>query len=89
MLANMSDPNAIGPAMALALITTLYGSIIANLLFKPFEAKLKTISAQEIQVKSLMLEGIMSLQSGDNPKIVQWKLESFVDPATRLKLGKK
>lgn len=87
MLANMSDPNSIGPAMAVALITTLYGAILANLIFTPFETKLKTISAEEIQLKTLMLEGIMSLQSGDNPKIVQWKLESFVDPATRVKLG--
>ena len=89
MLANMSDPNAIGPAMAIALITTLYGAILANLIFKPFEAKLKTHSMEEAQLKALMLEGIMSLQSGDNPKIVQWKLESFVNPATRIKLGKK
>ena len=89
MLANMSDPNAIGPAMAVALITTLYGAIIANLLFKPIESKLKTLSAEEIDLKTLMLEGIMSLQSGDNPKIVQWKLEAFVDPDTRVKLGKK
>ncbi len=89
MLANMSDPNSIGPAMAVALITTLYGAIIANLFFTPFETKLKQYSQEELQLKTLMLEGIMSLQSGDNPKIVQWKLESFVDPATRLKLNKK
>lgn len=87
MLANMSDPNSIGPAMAVALITTLYGAVLANLFFTPFETKLKTLSSEEIQLKTLMLEGIMSLQSGDNPKIVQWKLESFVDPATRIKLG--
>ncbi|MBF0431618.1 MAG: motility protein A [Fibrobacteria bacterium] len=89
MLANMSDPNAIGPAMAVALITTLYGAIVANLFFIPFESKLKTLSLDEVQMKTLMLEGVMSLQSGDNPKIVQWKLESFVDPNTRVKLGKK
>jgi chemotaxis protein MotA len=89
MLANMSDPNAIGPAMAVALITTLYGAITANLIFKPFESKLKSLHLEEMQMKTLMLEGVMSLQSGDNPKIVQWKLESFIDPATRIKLGKK
>ncbi len=89
MLANMSDPNAIGPAMAVALITTLYGAIIANLFFAPFEIKLKTLDQEEVQMKTLMLEGVMSLQSGDNPKIVQWKLEAFVDPQTRVKLGKK
>jgi chemotaxis protein MotA len=89
MLANMSDPNAIGPAMAVALITTLYGAIVANLLFTPFESKLKILSSEEVELKTLMLEGIMSLQSGDNPKIVQWKLEAFVNPDTRVKLGKK
>ncbi len=87
MLANMSDPNSIGPSMAVALITTFYGAVIANLFFTPFETKLKNLSAEEIKIKTLMLEGIMSLQSGDNPKIVQWKLEAFVDPATRVKLG--
>lgn len=89
MLTQMADPAAIGPAMAVALITTLYGAILANLIFKPFEAKLKTLSQEEIQLKTMMLEGIMSLQSGDNPKIVQWKLEAFVNPETRIKLGKK
>ena len=84
MLANMADPSAIGPAMAVALITTLYGAIVANLFFTPFQMKLKSCSAKEIVLKTMMLEGIMSLQAGDNPKIVEWKLSSFVDPATRI-----
>lgn len=89
MLADMSNPDAIGPAMAVALITTFYGALIANLVCTPFESKLKRYSAEEINLKNLMLEGIMSLQSGDNPKIVQMKLETFLSPAMRLKLAKK
>jgi chemotaxis protein MotA len=86
MLANMADPAAIGPAMAVALITTLYGALVANLLFIPFSIKLKGLSAKEIMSKNLMLEGIMSLQAGDNPRIVQMKLSAFLDPKTRLLL---
>jgi len=89
MLANMSDPTAIGPAMAVALITTFYGAIVANLVCTPLESKLKRYSAEEITMKNMMLEGIMSLQSGDNPKIVQMKLETFLSPEQRLKLAKK
>jgi chemotaxis protein MotA len=84
MLANMSDPANIGPAMAIALLTTLYGAIIANVFFIPFSFKLKVYSKREIEMKNMMLEGIMSLQSGDNPRIVEWKLTAFVDPVTRL-----
>ena len=86
MLVNMSDPSAIGPAMAVALLTTMYGSVLANMFFTPFETKLKEYNADEILVKTIMLEGIMSLQSGDNPRIVEQKLASFIDPATRLKV---
>ncbi len=89
MLANMADPAAIGPAMAVALITTLYGALIANLLFTPFATKLKGLSSDEIMIKNLMLEGVMSLQSGDNPRIVQMKLSAFLDPKQRLKLETK
>ncbi|MGL1935125.1 MAG: MotA/TolQ/ExbB proton channel family protein [Fibrobacterales bacterium] len=88
MLANMSDVTAIGPAMAVALLTTLYGSIVANLFFTPLSTKLKFYSANEMLLKSLMLEGIMSIQSGDNPRTVEMKLGSFLDPITRMELTK-
>lgn len=87
MLANMSDPANIGPAMAIALLTTLYGAVIANVFFIPFALKLKKYSQDEINMKNMMLEGIMSLQSGDNPRIVTWKLTAFVDPVTRLQFA--
>jgi chemotaxis protein MotA len=89
MLANMSDPSAIGPAMAIALLTTFYGSLLANLIGLPFATKLKYYSDQEILLKTMMLEGIMSLQAGENPRIVEWKLSAFIDPTTRLLVSEK
>lgn len=83
MLANMDDPASIGPNMSVALITTLYGSMIANMLTTPVSGKLKFFSAQEILVKELILEGIMSIQAGDNPRLIQKKLMSFLDQKTR------
>jgi len=73
----------IGPNMAVALITTLYGSILANIFCLPVVEKLKTYSKKEVLLKELMLEGIMSLQSGDNPRIVAQKLSVFLEPGLR------
>lgn len=83
MLGNMSDVDSIGPNMAVALITTLYGSMMANAFCLPIANILKRNSNKEIMVKGMMLEGIMSLQTGDNPRIVQQKLAAFLDPASR------
>ncbi|MBD3390411.1 MAG: motility protein A [Chitinivibrionales bacterium] len=83
MLGNMQDVDSIGPNMAVALITTLYGAIMANAVFIPVTEKLKGYSAEEIMIKELMLEGIMSLQSGDNPRIVEQKLTAFIEPGLR------
>jgi len=92
MLGNLSDIDSIGPNMAVALITTFYGSVMANMFCIPIVQKLKNYSAKELLIKELMLEGIMSLQSGDNPRIVEQKLTSFLEPSLRLaamKDGKK
>ncbi len=78
MLQQMDDPSSIGPAMAVALLTTFYGVVLANLICNPVAGKLKTRSTQEILVKQLMTEGIKSIQSGDNPRIVEQKLTAFV-----------
>ena len=83
MLGNMNDVESIGPNMAVALITTLYGSLLANAVCLPVVEKLKAYSRREILVKELMLEGIMSLQSGDNPRIVEQKLTAFLEPGLR------
>ena len=83
MLQNLDDPSAIGPGMATALITTFYGAVIANLIFIPFAGKLSIRSAEEILAKRMIMEGIMSIQSGDNPRIVEQKLNTFIAPKLR------
>jgi len=83
MLAKMDDPSTIGPSMAVALITTLYGAFLANLIFIPIAGKLKARSANEMLMKELCIEGIMSIQSGDNPRIVEGKLKAFLSPSIR------
>jgi chemotaxis protein MotA len=83
MLQNMSDPATIGPGMAVALLTTFYGALMANLLFLPMAAKLKMRSEQEVLVKEVVIGGILSIQSGDNPRIVEQKLQVFIAPKER------
>ena len=83
MLANMQDTSAIGSGMALALITTMYGSIFANLVFIPIRAKLEDRDKAESVVREIMIEGILSIQSGDNPRILEQKLVSFLPPDQR------
>jgi chemotaxis protein MotA len=88
MLGNMSDIDSLGPNMAIALITTLYGAMLANCVFLPLVEKLKTYSRKEILIKELMLQGIMALQSGDNPRIVEQKLFVYLEPSIRVSASK-
>jgi len=83
MLQNMDDAAALGPAMAVALITTFYGALIANLFAMPIADKLGVRSGQELAIKLLIVRGIMSIQAGDNPRIVQQKLLAFLDNRQR------
>lgn len=83
MLSNMDDPSAIGPGMAVALITTLYGAIIANVFAGPIAEKLANRDAEEVLIKTLIVTGVMSIQSGDNPRVVESKLMTFLPPAQR------
>lgn len=83
MLQSMDDPSSIGPSMAVALLTTLYGAVMAQVLFLPVSAKLKTYSQKEILTKKMIIEGIMAIQSGDNPRIVEHKLSVFLAPSMR------
>ena len=83
MLSNMSDPSSIGAGMAVALITTLYGSIVSNVFFIPFAEKLNFISKQEQVALEIVLRGIMGIQSGENPRVIQQKLMTYLPPAQR------
>ncbi len=83
MLANLSDPEAIGPAMAVALLTTFYGSLTANLLFNPFATKLQQRSTQEELALQIIFEGAKSILDNNNPRLVYEKLSSFLPPNQR------
>jgi chemotaxis protein MotA len=83
MLQNLSDPSSIGPAMAVALLTTFYGAILANMVFLPIAGKLKVRHKEEILSMRLMLEGILSISIGNNPRTLEAKLESFIPPTQR------
>lgn len=83
MLKNLSDFNAIGPSMAVALLTTLYGSIIANWFCTPIASKMKNINSKEYQMKEIVIEGLLSIQAGENPRVIEEKLKSFLSPAAR------
>lgn len=83
MLANMDDPSAIGSGMAAALLTTMYGAIMANVIFLPLADKLSLYDADEVLLKSMVIEGIMSIQAGDNPRVVEQKLKTYLSPDQR------
>ena len=83
MLANMEDPKQIGPAMAVALLTTLYGAIIANAIALPIAAKLKAISADEKLNKLLILESIDGIQQGTNPRVLHQILNTYLPESKR------
>jgi len=83
MLKNLEDKSALGPNMAVALITTLYGSMMANLLLIPLGNKLRSYDGSESRVKEMQIEGVLSIQAGDNPRILATKLLSYLDPTER------
>jgi chemotaxis protein MotA len=83
MLANLDDKASIGPNMALALVTTLYGSIMANQIFAPFSSKLGLQDARESAVKEMIIEGVLSIQAGENTRILAMKLLGYLTPVVR------
>jgi chemotaxis protein MotA len=83
MLGRIEDKSAIGAGMSTALITTLYGAFLANLVFIPIKSNLEDKDNAETLVKEIMIEGILSIQSGDNPRILEEKLLSFLPPVRR------
>lgn len=87
MLKNLSDPDSIGPSMATALVTTYYGSVLANWLSAPVAGKLTIFNDEEIQLKEIMIEGLLSIQAGENPRVIEEKLKSFLAPGVREQLN--
>lgn len=83
MLKNLSDISSVGPNMSVALITTLYGSILANWIASPISGKLKYNNDIEMMLKEVTIEGLLSIQAGENPRVIEKKLESFLSPEQR------
>jgi chemotaxis protein MotA len=83
LLRSLDDPSMIGPAMSLALVTTFYGSVLANWICTPIATKLQQSSEEEIRIKEMMIEGVLSIQSGENPRIMEHKLKTFLSPEQR------
>ncbi len=83
MLGHLDDPNALGPGMAVALITTFYGSFIANTFALPIAKKLAVRTEEEIIAKEMVVEGVLAIQAGENPRIVEEKLKVYLPPAVR------
>jgi len=84
MLAQLEDPSTMGPAMSLALVTTFYGTVLANMVFLPMAGKLERRSQEELLNKELMLEAIIAIQSGINPRILEERLKSFLETGKAL-----
>lgn len=88
MLGNLSNAASIGPSMAVALIGTLYGAVTANLICIPMAEKLACLNHEELMIKEIVLRGVLSIQSGDSPRVVEQKLITFLPPKTRLAMGR-
>ncbi|MDY0042447.1 MAG: motility protein A, partial [Desulforhabdus sp.] len=83
MLQTMDDPSTIGPAMAVALLTTFYGAVAANLVCLPMAGKLRKRSKEESLIKEMVISGIVAIANGENPRIIEQKLHSFIPPDSR------
>ncbi len=87
MLASLNEPGRMGPAIAAAFIATLYGVAFANMVFLPISSKLKSRTSEEIIAYDMMVEGILSIQAGDNPRMVEAKMIAFLPPKLREQVG--
>jgi chemotaxis protein MotA len=83
MLYNMQDPSRIGPGMAVGMIATFYGAVSANCVFGPLAEKLSIRSREELLMKEIVIRGVMAIQSGDNPRVVEQKLRTFLPAGLR------
>lgn len=86
MLGNMSDVSAIGPAMAVALLTTLYGAMVANIIFGPILTKLQSLTGAELDYRALVLEGLRGISRGESPRLIEDQLTAALDPPVQEKM---
>ena len=87
MLSNMEDPKSIGPAMAVALLTTLYGAMIATMIATPIADKLSLRMTEEARMQSLYIDALVAIQEGTNPRIIEQMLSSYLPPKEREKVA--
>ena len=87
MLGDLQDPSLIGTGMATALLTTFYGSFLANMIFLPIAKNLAIQTANEMKTHEMIIEGVLALQRGDNPRLIEQKLQSFIAHADLKKVG--
>jgi len=85
MLSNMDDPKSIGPAMAVALLTTLYGAMLANMVAIPFSDKLKLRMAEEELIKTMSIDAVLAIQAGQNPRVIESMLRAYLAEGKREK----
>ena len=83
MLSNMDDPKSIGPAMAVALLTTLYGAMLATMVFLPMADKLTLRMTEEARMQAMLIDAIAAIQSGSNPRVVEQLVSSYLPPSKR------
>ena len=83
MLNNLEDKSSLGPNMAVALITTLYGSMLANWILTPLGQKLISHNTTEMRIKEMIIEGVLAIQAGENSRVIAQKLLTYLDPVTR------
>ena len=83
VLENLADPSKLGHMIAGAFIATLYGVGSANVLFFPISNRLKALSEEEVTYREMILEGVLAIQAGDNPRLLQERLETYLDPSLR------
>jgi len=88
MLQTLSDPSAIGPAMAVALLTTFYGAVLAFVVFGPIAAKLESRTTEESSRLEMIISGVIGIMNGDNPRVIEQRLVSFLEPKTRAAVTK-
>ncbi|NLO89019.1 MAG: motility protein A [Clostridia bacterium] len=89
MLAHLNDPSKLGPGMSVALLTTFYGAVLANLIMTPIAGKLALRSDEEMRLKTIILEGIIAIQSGLNPRILEEKLKAYIPPKDQERMNNK
>ena len=87
MLSNMEDPKSIGPAMAVALLTTLYGAMLATMIASPIADKLSLRMTEEARMQSLYIDALVAIQEGTNPRVIEQLLSSYLSPKERAKVG--